>query len=535
MLKLGTRRLHIWPGVQGDGAQETSTPYKHPLYKELKRMYSREVFYDPHVSMPPSLQAKAAATTVAEARAKQNGKGTGSATPPAAAAAKTAASSSSSTLPPYMPPPLHTFATMPPELMLRTLQRRVSEYYFSSNDLDYPRLGVGFLNRLTAPQLEQVIAEEQARLQAEGPRLEGAAVTGAVADILHRVRQFHRPLSSMQQCGDANTGSGSGSSSSSNTDVNTSASSSTSSSTPSVASVGGASASSSSSSFSSYLHVDPIDFAEYLELVIDVPPFRHPIIYHHPPAPSTVRQAPVLPFTDMGRLCAVQDPDAFRDNPIVAKYHKYTARRGMSSRPLKPNLMERAQLEAVLSLPVFTKLSSQQKQLLTRFRFFLADNRSALTWYLQTIDWSDPDDTDAREAVRMLDKWVPIGPADALELLSPGFKNAHPAVRAYGVSMVSTAPDEEILSYLLQLVQALRYEDKFPCALSTFLINRCSTSSLELANNLYWYLVVETTDASRSSLFQNIFEHFKIALKTSKPQWVCDSMRLAMFSSIFTR
>lgn len=46
---------------------------------------------------------------------------------------------------------------------------------------------------------------------------------------------------------------------------------------------------------------------------------------------------------------------------------------------------------------------------------------------------------------------------DALELLSPLF--AHPAVRKYAVTRLRHADDEELLLYLLQLVQALKYED----------------------------------------------------------------------------
>lgn len=46
---------------------------------------------------------------------------------------------------------------------------------------------------------------------------------------------------------------------------------------------------------------------------------------------------------------------------------------------------------------------------------------------------------------------------DALELLGPSF--THPAVRAYAVGRLQQAPDEDLLLYLLQLVQALKYEN----------------------------------------------------------------------------
>lgn len=46
---------------------------------------------------------------------------------------------------------------------------------------------------------------------------------------------------------------------------------------------------------------------------------------------------------------------------------------------------------------------------------------------------------------------------DALELLSPTFK--HPVVRRYAISRLKQAPDDDLVLYLLQLVQALKYEN----------------------------------------------------------------------------
>lgn len=46
---------------------------------------------------------------------------------------------------------------------------------------------------------------------------------------------------------------------------------------------------------------------------------------------------------------------------------------------------------------------------------------------------------------------------DALELLSPNFQ--HPAVRRYAITRLKQAQDEDLLLYLLQLVQALKYEN----------------------------------------------------------------------------
>jgi len=60
--------------------------------------------------------------------------------------------------------------------------------------------------------------------------------------------------------------------------------------------------------------------------------------------------------------------------------------------------------------------------------------------------------------------------ADALELLSPDFESDE--VRGYAVSVLERADDEELQCYLLQLVQALRFERSDKSRLALFLVNR---------------------------------------------------------------
>ena len=57
-------------------------------------------------------------------------------------------------------------------------------------------------------------------------------------------------------------------------------------------------------------------------------------------------------------------------------------------------------------------------------------------------------------------RWSPMDVEDALELLGPSFK--HPGVRKYAVSRMRSSPDNDLQLYLLQLVQALKYEKHVP-------------------------------------------------------------------------
>ena len=58
----------------------------------------------------------------------------------------------------------------------------------------------------------------------------------------------------------------------------------------------------------------------------------------------------------------------------------------------------------------------------------------------------------AAQAAELMGAWAPIDSADALGLLSPEFSN--PEVRAHAVASLRATPDEELLYYLLPLVQA---------------------------------------------------------------------------------
>ena len=53
-------------------------------------------------------------------------------------------------------------------------------------------------------------------------------------------------------------------------------------------------------------------------------------------------------------------------------------------------------------------------------------------------------------------EWEPIDACEALELLTPLF--IHPFVRRYAVSRLQQTTYSNLLLYLPQLVQALRYE-----------------------------------------------------------------------------
>lgn len=112
-------------------------------------------------------------------------------------------------------------------------------------------------------------------------------------------------------------------------------------------------------------------------------------------------------------------------------------------------------LNTILVYPPTTTLSTEEQDLIWKFRFYLSNQKKALTKFVKCVNWKVAGEE--RQALEMLALWTPPDPEDALELLGPAF--THPAVRRYAIGRLNQAHDDDLMLYLLQLVQALKYED----------------------------------------------------------------------------
>jgi len=150
---------------------------------------------------------------------------------------------------------------------------------------------------------------------------------------------------------------------------------------------------------------------------------------------------------------------------VERKHHRLarSARSGLSDRDAKPTAQIRDHLHSIVyRYPPTFQLNSEEQDLIWKYRFYLSTHKKALTKFLKCINWQTT--TEVRQALNLLDLWTPMDVEDALELLSPSFQ--HPAVRRYAITRLKQAQDDDLVLYLLQLVQALKYEnfdDIFEC------------------------------------------------------------------------
>jgi phosphatidylinositol 3-kinase len=303
------------------------------------------------------------------------------------------------------------------------------------------------------------------------------------------------------------------------------------------------------------------DDEEKFYLYVEFPRFDHPVIFvdQEYPAPpisaipnaSTpdirLKQQPQVELgpgidrgeagnnnTRSGRLIRIYDPEVgIKDNPAEIKHRRLVRshRTGVLDRDLKPSAKYRDELNGIMKYGPTHPLTPEERDLVWRFRLHLTRDKRALTKFVKSVEWNDA--SEARQAVQLLPKWTEIDVDDALELLGPTFR--HPAVRAYAVERLKKADDEEILVYLLQLVQALKFEpianegpveeasqEDMP-SLAHFLVTRAA-NNLRVGTYLHWYLIVECDDrvsvrSEHRKLFAKVEYDFMVEL-TKTPEGV---------------
>ncbi|KAJ1800810.1 Phosphatidylinositol (PI) 3-kinase [Coemansia sp. RSA 2399] len=264
---------------------------------------------------------------------------------------------------------------------------------------------------------------------------------------------------------------------------------------------------------------------------------------------ETALDDPLLAQPENPKHCMVFDPEMYRDNPSESKHRRLL--RGYQSGPLdkelKPNAAIRDQLNTILKYPPGQDLNDNEKNLVWKFRFYLSANKLALTKFVKCVDWKEP--IEAKQATSLLSEWAEISIDDALELLSVDFANN--AVRAYAISQLRKASDDELVLYLLQLVQAIRSEYLNAVAaqgietsstdistavdtwsrsvlaqesgLARFLSERALQNRV-LGNFFYWYLRVECDDPNTGRAYGKIIFHYINGLEETEEGRVTKAM-----------
>ncbi|KAF2278021.1 phosphatidylinositol 3-kinase [Westerdykella ornata] len=286
---------------------------------------------------------------------------------------------------------------------------------------------------------------------------------------------------------------------------------------------------------------------ELFYLDIELPRFDHAVVFtdvEYPPPPVSsfkvssdseirLRPPPEVSFgpginvdadgygdAHAGRLIRIYDPETGRsDNPAESKHRRLMRSQQTDAldRDRKPDVDTRDKINKILTYGPLHGLNADERDIIWKFRYYLLRDKRALTKFVKSVGWNDP--MEVRQAAPLLERWAEVEIDDALELLGRDFN--HPIVRGYAVERLKKAEDDELLLYLLQLVQALKYEaagEGDDSSLARFLISR-ATNSFLLGNYFHWYLMVEISDTSSDQapehrdLFAKVEYDFMIELE----------------------
>ena len=202
-----------------------------------------------------------------------------------------------------------------------------------------------------------------------------------------------------------------------------------------------------------------------------------------------------------------------KDNPISEKFSQLT--RGndddeLYARDMRLNPVSLNRINKLLNTPDFIQLDNNDITLFWSYRYELLKNNTpcALTKIMNSVKWGDL--KSENEFIKnILLNWKTIEICDILYMLSKKFSvnELYPnderllnnlegmkQLRKFAVKKLGEIQKEELNFILLQLVQAIRYEDistkNIDSPLVSFLIETCSKDNI-LASSFYWFIECE--------------------------------------------
>lgn len=166
---------------------------------------------------------------------------------------------------------------------------------------------------------------------------------------------------------------------------------------------------------------------------------------------------------------------------------------------------ERELREKFISADALFEMNDEYRALVWKIRHSLVTKPSLLTKFLQSVKWGNPDCK--AEAYRLLDLWAP--PTDnltAMELVDARYADYR--VREYAVRILRRLSDEELRLYLLQLVQAVKFEPYHDSPLKRFLMERAFRNPITVGHHFFWHLKSEMHNPPYAERFGLLLEEY---------------------------
>lgn len=162
--------------------------------------------------------------------------------------------------------------------------------------------------------------------------------------------------------------------------------------------------------------------------------------------------------------------------PIEIKYHQLERAslnnwkfKDLTDKNLKPNLETKRKLIKILGYSSIKQLDNYEKNLIYKFRYYLINDfklnsfslnhSNFINLLLKSINWENENEVmEIKDILNwLITSNLNISLTNTLELLGPLFKQ-NTLVRNFAVNILKYFDDDDLVLYLLQLVQALKFD-----------------------------------------------------------------------------
>ena len=136
---------------------------------------------------------------------------------------------------------------------------------------------------------------------------------------------------------------------------------------------------------------------------------------------------------------------------------------------------------------IFEELNNNEKKTLWNNRLDIAKVTTLVPRLLQSCDYKNPNTNE--ELQKVFNHTIGVTIIQAIELLSGRYVNE--LIREFAVSILKKATFTDISHYLLQLVQALKYEKNIDNPLARFLLEQAIMHPITVGHEFFWHLRAE--------------------------------------------
>ena len=152
---------------------------------------------------------------------------------------------------------------------------------------------------------------------------------------------------------------------------------------------------------------------------------------------------------------------------------------------LSPRVWEK--IEKIREKSIFEELNNNEKNVLWNNRLGVTKMVSELPRLLQSCNYKDPNVN--QELQKIFKNSVGVTIVQAIEFLGGRYVNE--VIREFAVNVLKNAAYTDISYYLLQLIQALKYEKNIDNPLAIFLLEQSVIHPITIGHEFFWHLRAE--------------------------------------------